>query len=156
SVTAFTADSTGLIARAAVNRLVLHGCTLDPGGALQLDGTVDGTRQAMCPGLHLTNDYGFDNTPEITAFNQIPDIELHRSTCGSSGASPVDRMTWVESIIAAGSGEEAKSRALAVGAATGDPETAWGPDLAVRGMTCFGRMRVTRVDGEGGIWVHRL
>ena len=45
---------------------------------------------------------------------------------------------------------------FAVRAPTATPATDWGPELIVDGMTCFGRMRVTRANGAGGIWTGQL
>ncbi len=142
-----------LIERAALDRLWIQGCTLDPGGALGLDGV----RKASLTGMKLGNDYGFTDGAEETAFDQTPTIILEKSVCGPLQIDSDYELTLENSILDAGSGVFDEAPALAVGAASGDAEVNWGPRLTVRrGMTCFGRMRVWGADGEGGIWVHRL
>ncbi|HEY7862040.1 MAG TPA: hypothetical protein VIE39_00170, partial [Thermoanaerobaculia bacterium] len=67
-----------LIARAALHELILDGCTLDPGGSLEFDGTRRPIRRA----LRLTNDYGFADPAEETDFHQTPDLSIYRSILG--------------------------------------------------------------------------
>src|SRR5262249_49753521 len=61
-----------------------------------------------------------------------------------------------DSMIDAGKsvGEDGSS-AFAVTSLAG-PATQWGPPAQVSGITVYGRMRVTSINGWGGIWVHRL
>lgn len=147
----FTGDA--LIERAAVNRLFVDGCTLDPGGALG----HDGVRAPSLASMRLDDDHGFTLPAEIAAFDQIPSIHLRGTICGALCIDSSYLLTLETSIVDAGAGVATPLAALAVGPATGDPATAWGPSLTVvRGMTCFGRMRVWRATGEGGLWVHRL
>jgi len=141
-----------LIGRTAVNCLTLDGCTLDPGSHQRLDGTRGSARYAM----HLTNDYGFSDAAERDAFDQVPQIRVQRSICGPMAMDDGYELNLSDSIVDAASGVDAAAPALALHAATGDPETAWGPPLTISGMTCFGRMRVESAAGEGGIWLHRL
>lgn len=141
-----------LIARAAVNRLVLEGCTLDPGSHEKLDGT----RLPVRYGFRLANDYGFSVPAEEKAFDQTPRIELSRSICGPMAIDDGYELSLIDSIVDAASGVGDSAPALAVHAATGVAENGWGPALSVSGMTCFGRMRVESATGQGGIWLHRL
>ncbi|MCH5375561.1 MAG: hypothetical protein JJ992_16445, partial [Planctomycetes bacterium] len=141
-----------LITRAAVNRLTLDGCTLDPGSHQSLDGTREPARYAF----QLTGDYGFTDGTERDAFDQVPQILVRRSICGPMAIDDGYELELVDSIVDAASGIDEAAPALALHAASGDPETGWGPALKVRGMTCFGRMRVESASGEGGIWLHRL
>jgi len=142
-----------LIERAAVNRLFIDGCTLDPGGALGLDGV----RAPSLASMRLDGDHGFALPAEITAFDQIPSVHLRHSICGALRIDSAYLLTLENTIVDAGAGVAVHLAPLAVGPATGDPATAWGPVLTVvRGMTCFGRMRVWSATGEGGLWVHRL
>lgn len=147
-----TANTGPLIRQAALNRLTIDGCTLDPGGQVALDGTRKPMRRAM----QLDNDNGLLDPAERLAFDQTPEILIHRSICGALAIDTDYLLTLDGSIVDAGSGIGAAAPALAVHAASGDPETGWGPQLQVSGMTCFGRMRVTRAAGDGGIWLHRL
>lgn len=147
----FVSD-TALIEQAALNKLIIDGCTLDPGSHEALDGTRQPVRYAM----NFTNDYGFTpGSPEAIAFDQIPIIEINRSICGPLAIDDGYSLFLTDSIIDARSGLDDTMPALAVHAVS-DPENEWGPALAVSGMTCFGRMRVESATGQGGIWVHRL
>ena len=149
--TTFIAD-TALIEQAALNKLTVEGCTLDPGSHEALNGT----RQPVRYGLRLDNNYGFPGgSPEQIAFNQVPEIEIKRSICGPLAIDDGYSLSLIDSIIDAASGADDPAPALAVHA-TVDPENEWGPDLIISGMTCFGRMRVESATGQGGIWVHRF
>jgi hypothetical protein len=144
-----------LLEQAVLNRLEIDGCTLDPGGARMLDGSASGTRAALRAALRLTEDRGL--TPaERQAFRQTPEIVLRHTICG---ALQLDRAYLVglsACIIDAGAGVAHTAPALAIGAASGDPEAQWGAPIALRGITVLGRTRVERARGEGGIFVHRL
>jgi hypothetical protein len=149
--TGFAAND-ALIARAALHQLHVDACTLDPGGCIALDGT----RAAIRRSLQLDDAHGFPPGPEQTAFDQTPELVIQRSLCGPLAVDEGYSLDIADSVVDAGSGLESTTPALAVGAATGNPELEWGPPLAVSGMTCFGRMRVHSARGRGGIWVHAL
>lgn len=157
--THFTSDI-GLIERAAINQLYIKECTLDPGSHQALDST----RQPHRYGLRLTNDYGFSAGVDtatfletLRAFDEVPNIKLEHSICGPIAMDDGYTLSLNHSIVDAASGVGEPSPRLALHAATGDKEVAWGPALVdIKGMTCFGRMRVEKASGEGGIWVHRL
>ena len=142
---------TALIERAAVNRLRLEGCTLDPGSHKALNDV----RQAPLYGFKLDNDYGFDPLGGED-FDQVPIVELIASISGPIAMDDGYGLLLQDSIVDAASGVGDDMPALAVHAATGLVEDEWGPALEVKGMTCFGRMRVESASGEGGIWLHRL
>lgn len=148
---AFPAVS-ALIERTAVNQLHVEGCTLDPGGFIALDGSRAPTRI----GMRLTNDYGFVVAAEETAFDQTPEILLQRSICGPLQIDGGYRVDLTDTVLDARSGVGDTTPALALAAATGNPELEWGPPLTVSGLTCFGRMRVFSATGRGGIWLHQL
>ncbi len=151
--------NTALIERAAINALNIRGCTLDPGSHRALDGN----RQPVRYGLRLANDYGFaagvdtDTFLEtLRAFGEIPDISLEHAICGPIAMDDGYSLALNHSIVDAASGVDEPAPDLALHAATGNKEEAWGPDLRVQGVTCFGRMRVEKASGEGGLWLHRL
>jgi hypothetical protein len=151
----FAAAATPLIARAAVNRLVLDGCTLDPGGVWQLDGSADGTRQALRPSFALAGDYDFSGA-ELPQFDQVPQIDLSRSIAGAILAEEeAYTLTTTGSIVDAGSGVGDDPANLAIGSLS-DPAGEYGPALTADGLTAFGRCRVASVTGQGGIWLHAL
>lgn len=151
----FAATSTPLIARAAVNRLIIDGCTLDPGGAWQLDGTADGTRQDFRPAFALGSNYDLSGA-EFPLFKQIPQIDLIRSIAGAVLADEdAYTLTASGSIVDGGSGVGDSPAKLAIGSLS-DPVAGYGPALTADGLTVFGRTRVASVTGQGGIWLHAL
>jgi hypothetical protein len=146
-----------LIEQAAVNRLVLDACTLDPGGAYQLDNTPDGARQDFRAAFDLTNDYGFIDDPnEELAFDQTPIVEIKRSILGSARLDSGYFLDISDSLIDAGSGIGDAPGNLAIRATGASPEIDYGPNVRVAGVTLFGRARVNRAEGEGAIFLHRL
>jgi hypothetical protein len=144
-----------LLMQAALGQLRILGCTLDPGGGLLLDGSASDTRAPIREALRLTKDYGLAPA-ESDAFDQVPAVALERSIAGPLAIDSGYLLTLADSIVDAGSGSTATLPALALGAATGNADLAWGPDLVVRGLTAFGRVRVQTARGEGGLFVHRL
>jgi hypothetical protein len=146
----FGAD-TALIERAALNQLLIEGCTLDPGSHKALDGTRQSRRYA----LNLDRESGFDPVGGED-FDQIPKVIFARSICGPISMDDNYELTLTDSIVDVATGLGANTPELAVHASTGLLEDQWGPALTVNGMTCFGRMRVASATGAGGIWVHGL
>lgn len=145
-----------LIERAALNRLEILDCTLDPGGNQELDGTAEGKRNDIFPALKLDKSYGFSDHSEQDAFNQVPEIILHRVVAGPLLIDPSYKLYLTESIIDAGKGiGDDSSNSFAV-TNTIDPANSWGPPTQVNSLTVFGRMRVESISGQGGIWVHQL
>lgn len=144
-------NGTALIERAAVGVLALQETTLDPGGHLDFDGT----RAPFVTAMQLTNDYGFANATEEEDFEPTPTLTVARSILGPLRIDSDYRLTLADAIVDAGGGLLETPR-LALCAATGDPEKAWGPALIVRGLTAFGRMRVFSATGQGGMWAQQL
>lgn len=141
-----------LIARAALNSLEVIGCTLDPGGFRQLDGT----RASIRDGLALRHPYGFADPNEEREFKQTPEIHLQRSITGPLLLDTDYRLFLTDSIVDAGRGvADDPGSAFAVSSAS-DPLNGWGPPAQVSGVTFFGRVRVESINGRGGIWVHAL
>ena len=141
-----------LVARAAVNSLELINCTLDPVGYR----SIHGDRQAAMVSMRLDESYGFTKAKERAAFNQIPEIVVQRSITGPLLIDTVYSLDLADSIVDARQGVDDGADKFAVSSATGDPAKSWGPPTHVAGVTIFGRMRVDRVGGDGGIWVHAL
>jgi hypothetical protein len=148
--------SAALIEQAALHALIIDGCTLDPGGAIALDGTVGGTRQPIRYAMNLTNDYGFELQVDEDAFEQKPEITVTRSILGPLAIDSDYVLTLSDSVVDGGSGVEDTMPAYAIHAATGSAATQWGPDLILSGLTVFGCTRVESVTGAGGIFVHGL
>ena len=149
--TAFPAGA-ALVARAALNQLHVRDCTLDPGGFIGLDSLRAPLRLAM----RLDDSYGFAAANEETAFDQTPQIVIQRSICGALAIDTGYTLDLADSIVDAGSGVGATAPALAVRAASGNPELEWGPPLTVSGVTFLGRLRVATASGRGGVFVHTL
>lgn len=141
-----------LIARAALARLELVGCTLDPGGHRRRDGS----RAPMQRALSLASGYGFVDADELRDFVPTPDIVIQRCVCGALGVDARYRLDIEASIVDAGLGvNDAPSGAFAIAAAT-DPAGAWGAALDFRGLSCFGPVRVSAVGGSGGLFTQRF
>jgi hypothetical protein len=139
-----------LIARAALNRLELINCTLDPGGFKRFDGT----RAPILTSIELHEPFGFSGDEELV-FNQIPEVVISRTISGPILIDSSYSLSLADSIIDAGQGVGDPVAQFAVSNAT-DPVNAYGPPTRVSGITVFGRMRVESIDGRGGIWVHAL
>lgn len=141
-----------LIARAALNRLEITGCSLEPDGRLLLDNT----RAPILASADLRDDYGF--TPgEQTAFKETPEIIVDSSVTGPLLIDPPYTLTLRRAIVDAGKGVDADSSTTYALTSASDPDGGWGPPTQItEGLTMFGRMRVQTASGRGGIWVHRL
>ena len=64
------------------------------------------------------------------------------------------RLYLTDAIVDAGSGvnEDPATARHALSGATGPPAAVWGPQLQLSGVTFFGRVRVERASGSGGIF----
>ena len=150
----WTGDENPLITGAALHRLEIVNCTLDPGGFRNFDGN----REIIHPSMNLDDSYGLDTEldteDEKAAFNQIPEIIILRSITGPLFIDRGYVFSLTSSIIDAGSGvnDDPATAALAVSGSTGD----YGPETHVEGITVFGGMWVESISGSGGIWVHTL
>ena len=134
-----------LIARADLGSLRLDGCTLDPGGGL---GPCERSgRGPVLPAIRLRD----ADSPLMGA---EPELHLRRTVTGPLRIDRGYRLFLTDSIVDAGSGvnEDPGSAGYALSGAADPPATAWGPELQVSGATFFGRVRVERASGRGGIW----
>jgi hypothetical protein len=147
-----------LIARAAVNSLEIFDSTLDPGGHRVLDGTAEGVRADIEPAVVLAEPYGFADPAEEVEFDQTPELHLQRSVTGPLLLDSGYRLFLTNAIVDAGGGvgDDPGSVGFALSGATGNAAEAWGPHTTFEAVTCFGRVRVERIDGRGGIFIHRL
>jgi hypothetical protein len=141
-----------LIARAALNRLEIINCTLDPASYR----SIHRDRQPGFVSMKLDESYGFTKPKEESAFNQIPEIVLQKSITGPLLIDSVYTLDIANSIVDARQGVDDHFDKYAVTSASGDPTKGWGPPTHVNGVTILGRMRVDWIDGSGGIWVHAL
>ncbi len=143
-----------LIARAALHSLEIYDCTLDPDGTAKRGGSG---REPIFDAVQLEDSYGF-LPPEEAAFKETPEVHLRRSLSGPLRIDRGYRLYLTESVLDAGSGpgEDPTAAAFAVSGSTIVPTVSYGPETHVDRLTVFGRMRVERLSGRGGIWVHPL
>jgi hypothetical protein len=142
-----------MIARAALHRLEITGCTLEPDGHLQLDGT----RAPINPSLGLHTGYGFASHGEQVSFKETPEVIIESSITGPLFIDQSYTLTLDRAIVDAGKGVDADSANIFALTSATDPVSGWGPPTQISvGLTMFGRMRVDSASGRGGIWVHKL
>jgi hypothetical protein len=145
-----------LIARAALARLELAGCTLDPGG----HALACGARTSLMPSLRLANGYGFADPDEEDAFGVTPDLILQNCVSGALRIDDGYRLTLQACIVDAGLNVGDPLGASVSGdyalAAVSDPDTRWSAPLDLRGATVFGRTRCAEASGSGGLFTQRL
>jgi hypothetical protein len=149
----FAADD-ALIMRAAVARLEILDCTLDPGGHR---GRREEDRAALRAGLDLTDDYGFADAAEEDAFQPTPDVLVQRSITGGLRLDEGYALLLEDSIVDGGGEpgiEPAGGRFALTGAS--DPVNGWSAPVTLHNVTFFGRVRATRARGHGGIFSRRL
>jgi len=127
------------------------GCTLDPGGYRQLDGT----RAPVLPSVDVRRGHGFTNAGEAQAFEQTPRIDVSSSIVGAVLADDDYTIAVHDSIVDAGAGPGEAAAGPAVGAAS-DPVKGWGAPLMVDRATFLGPVHVEQVEGTGGIFSHTL
>lgn len=146
------AAGTPLVARAALHRLEVANCTLDPGSILQLSGT----RSAAVPGMSLDARFGFADDAEFEAFKVLPQIVMYRSISGPLLMESSYGLNLQQCIIDAGAGvdEDATSR-FAISSAA-DTANQYGPVFSFSAVTLFGRTRTRSACGSGGIFCHAL
>jgi len=142
-----------LIARAALGRLEIIGCTLDPGGWQKRNGD----RAPLAPALNLDEHYGFvAASAEETAFAPTPDIDIQRSIAGALRLDDAYQVYLTESIIDAGSAPDDDGSTKFALAALTNPTTDWAPKTDVRSVTFFGRVRVDAISGDGTLFCQQL
>lgn len=139
-----------LVARAALNRLEIVGCTLDPGGHKKLDGT----RSSIYTSLKLDENYGFpvatnEEKAIKNSFEETPDIVIQQSITGPLLINTPYRLSLLQSIIDAGKGVGDDPADIFALSNAGDPVTLWGPPVTADGITVFGRVRVEEIDKKG-------
>lgn len=137
-----------LIARAALNKLEVMSCTLDPGGFRYFNGN----RAPLLPGMNLKEPYGFSAAAEELAFKQTPEIILQRSISGAvltdEGYSLCLADSIIESIpVTIG----LKVFSFAITSAT-NPATGYAGATTIRNLTVLGRVRSLTTEGAGGLF----
>ena len=148
------AASDALIMRAAVARLEILDCTLDPGGYRE---RREEDRAPLRPGMNLTDDYGFGGAAEEDAFQPTPDVLVQRSITGALRLDEGYALVLEDSIVDGGAGpglEPAGTEFALTGA--NDPANGWSAPVTLRNVTFLGRVRATSAHGHGGIFARRL
>ncbi|UCD63152.1 MAG: hypothetical protein JSW34_10405 [Candidatus Zixiibacteriota bacterium] len=142
-----------LVARAALDKLEILNCTLDPGGYR----LRDGARAPIRPAIQLEGSYGFVVQAEEDLFEQTPQILIQRSICGPLLIDAEYYTLSIEhSVVDAGKGVSDKADDTFAITDSTNSATLWGPDLVAINVTFFGRVRVVSASGSGTIWSHRL
>jgi hypothetical protein len=137
-----------LISRAAMNKLEVINCTLDPGGFRHLNGN----RAPLLPGIQLNEPYGFASNLDEVAFKETPDIIVQRSICGAIFTDEGYSLCISDSIIESvpiPSGPNVFSFALTN---SSNPVAGYSGATTIRNVTVFGRVRATSIEGAGGIF----
>jgi hypothetical protein len=142
-----------LIARAAIGRLEIINCTLDPGGFKRyICGPPDINRAPLLPAISVKEPYGFSASADETAFDQIPEIVIQRSICGSVFTDEGYRLCIEDSIV--------ESIPIKIGSTTynfaiagsTDPQQGFAGTTLIQNVTILGRVVVNNITGSGGIF----
>lgn len=141
-----------ILARAAVARVEIIGCTLDPQGFERRDGT----RAPRAPAMELANGYGFSNAAEEDAFQPTPDIIISRSVTGRLAIDDGYRLSIQDSVIDGGMGPHDPVPAeAAIGPATQPGESHAAP-TSLTGVTVLGAAALKEARGSGVIFIGPL
>lgn len=151
------ADGDPLISRAALGRLEIINCTLDPGGFKKyICGPPEINRAPLLPAINVKEPYGFNTPAHEQAFDQVPEIIIQRSICGSVFTDEGYRLCIEDSII--------ESIPIKIGtttfdfAITGatDPKKGFAGTAIIRNATILGRVVVNNITGSGGIFTEAI
>ncbi len=138
-----------IIERAALNKLEIMSCTLDPGGFRYFNGA----RAQRFPGLKLSELFGFATAEEEQVFKQTPEIVIQRSVCGAIFTAESYRLCLTDSIIESVPVSPPGALAVTDFAISGtDPIKGYGGHVVFNNITVLGRARAASVDGSGGIF----
>ena len=148
------ASTLPLIARAALNRLEILSCTLDPGGFQYFNGN----RAPLLPGLKLTEPYGFDDPTEELVFKQTPEIDIQRSITGAVWTDEGYELCLVDSIVESIPFPDLSFpvpgpviQNFAITGAT-DPIGGYAGPAVIKNVTILGQTRTKTIEGSGGIF----
>lgn len=142
-----------LISQAAVDRLEIVACTLDPGSALTLKPPAT---TAPIAAMNLDAQFGFTDLTEFHTFNVTPRIVLQESIAGPLLMESVYSLALERSIIDAGAPpNQAPGNAIAIGSLA-DPVNGYGPPVSFHRITVLGICRLRSASGSGGIFCHAL
>jgi hypothetical protein len=140
--------SSPIIRRAALNKLEIISCTLDPGGYRRFDGT----RAVRRTGIRLSEPYGFTIPAEEREFKQTPQIVIQRSICGAIFIDEGYRLCLADSIVE--SMPPSRRSTVPPFAITGasDPSNGYAAPTVVKNVTILGPVRAAGIEGSGAIF----
>ena len=142
-----------LIARAALNRLEVLSCTLDPGGFRYFNGD----RAPRLPAIIVREPYGFAVAADELMFKQTPEIVIQRSVCGAIFTDEGYTLCLADSIVESipvnvpQSVGPPKQFPFAIGGAT-DRAAGYACATVIENVTILGRVRAMTIEGAGGIF----
>lgn len=142
-----------LVARAALKRLEILNCTLDPGGFRRFNGT----RAPLLPGIKLVEPYGFATANDELEFKQTPIIVIQHSICGAIFTDEGYRLCITDSIIESIpvavplSGGGMRTDLFSITGAS-DPVNGYAAQTEIKNVTVMGRARTANIEGSGGIF----
>jgi hypothetical protein len=142
-----------LIGRAALNRLEILSCTLDPGGFRYFNGD----RAPRLPGIIVREPYGFAAAADELMFKQTPEIVIQRSICGAIFTDEGYRLCLADSIVESIPVDVPQSVGpdmeflFAIGGAT-DRAAGYACATVVENVTILGRVRSMTIEGAGAIF----
>jgi hypothetical protein len=141
-----------LIERAALARLEISGCTLDPGCFMGLKPPP----AAALVSMSLDAKFGFASSTDFQNFKLTPELVVSRCITGPLLMEAPYALSLQSSIIDAGAPPGViNPSAVAVGSSA-DPLNDYGPPLSFQQVTFFGRCRIRTSSGSGGIFSHLL
>ncbi len=145
-----------LISRAALNKLEILSCTLDPGGFRTHICEPANERARRIRAIRLRVPYGFASAAERSAFRQTPELVIQRSIVGAVFVDEGYRLCIEDSII--------ESQSVTVGAtqfafaimSASQPTTGFAGPSVFRNVTILGHVRVYSIEANGVIFKQPL
>jgi hypothetical protein len=147
-----SASVTPLLARAAVAKIEVNGCTLDPGSWMQLNEA----RAPAVAAMGLDAQFGFTNATDYEDFKVTPQIVVSQSITGPLLMEAAYTLSIQGSIIDAGAPPGVDgTTAFAIGSIA-DVINGYGPPVSFQQSTFIGRCRLRSASGAGGVFCHAL
>lgn len=145
-----------LIKRAALNKLEILNCTLDPGGFRTHICEPDKERARRRKSINLKRRFGFANVAERNAFKQTPELIIQRSVCGAIFVDEVYRLCIEDSIIEpirVPVGTRIFRIALT---SSSNPAIGFTGPTILRNVTILGHARIYSIEANGVIFTQPL
>ncbi|MFN0140311.1 MAG: hypothetical protein ACKVQW_09520 [Pyrinomonadaceae bacterium] len=145
-----------LISRAALNKLEILSCTLDPGGFRNHLCEPAKTRATRLRAIHLREPYGFADAAEQSAFKQTPELVIQRSIVGAVFADEGYRLCIEDSIIESIPVTEGADEFPFALMNASQPTTGFAGPSVFRNVTIMGHVRVYSIEANGVIFTQPL